>query len=101
MNQTDSDHALAMLLAQEYDDYDYYSRYDAQDEEEYDKKRKRKEPKKDIKPKPEKNLDGMNTGKFTDEEIAKFKEGLQLYGRDWTQVSDDSSGYSAYWNKRL
>ena len=31
--------------------------------------------------------EGMNTGKFSEEEVAKFKEGLELYGREWSKVS--------------
>jgi hypothetical protein len=30
--------------------------------------------------------EGMNTGKFSDEEVARFRQGLELYGRDWPKV---------------
>jgi hypothetical protein len=81
MNQTDSDHALALLLAEGYDDYDYYSRYDHQEDEGEETKRKRKKTEKVEK------ADGLNSGKFTEVEIGKFKEGLELYGRDWSRVT--------------
>lgn len=83
MNQTDSDHALAMLLANEYDDYDYYTRYDNQEKEYEQKPSKNKATINKLKPK---NTEGMNIGKFTDEEVVKFKQGLELFGRDWTKV---------------
>ena len=31
-------------------------------------------------------MEGMNTGKFTSEEVRKFEEGLELYGRDWPKL---------------
>lgn len=30
--------------------------------------------------------EGMNTGKFSEDEVAQLREGLDLYGRDWSQV---------------
>jgi protein MYSM1 len=80
MNQTDSDHALAMLLSQQYDDADYYSRYDHQ-QDEIDSKPKRKKQKSE-------KQEGLNTGKFSDEEVVKFKQGLDLYGRDWQRLGE-------------
>ena len=30
--------------------------------------------------------EGKNTGKFSEDEVAQLREGLELYGRDWGQV---------------
>ena len=136
--QQDSDHALALLLAQEYEREDYYSAYGTYDSDGESKKKPKKkrgqeeenwnpskklgkkpsrkslgdskgkpkeemgdQPVQEAEPlkavenqpvveKPVKKLktvsEGMNTGKFTDEEVAKFKQGLEMYGRDWSKV---------------
>ncbi|KAJ3270556.1 hypothetical protein HDV01_007706 [Terramyces sp. JEL0728] len=99
----DADLALALLLAQE-DGYDYYEAdYDRFDNEPGQrqtdddfmpmrKKKKIKSEEKEVKIKPPKVLktvtEGMNTGKFTEEEVVKFKEGLELYGRDWLKLTE-------------
>ncbi|KAJ3260652.1 hypothetical protein HK103_000262 [Boothiomyces macroporosus] len=103
-SQEDADLALAILLAQE-DGYDYYeedyNRFDneprsRQQDDDFTPMRKKKkiksEEKKEVKVKPPKILktvsEGMNTGKFTEEEVVKFKEGLELYGRDWLKLTE-------------
>ncbi|KAJ3323121.1 hypothetical protein HDV06_002133 [Boothiomyces sp. JEL0866] len=103
-SQEDADLALAILLAQE-DGYDYYeedyNRFEneprsRQKDDDFmpirKKKKMKSEEKKEVKVKPPKILktvtEGMNTGKFTEEEIVKFKEGLELYGRDWLKLTE-------------
>jgi hypothetical protein len=34
--------------------------------------------------------EGMRTGTYDDDEEARFLEGLELYGREWTKVSDST-----------
>lgn len=95
MNQQDSDHALALLLSQQYDEDDYNTP-DLNDDDYSTKGKKSKSKSKDasrakiktpkIKAQKPKE-DGMNTGKFTDLEIEKFKAGLELFGRDWQSLS--------------
>ncbi|KAI8910814.1 hypothetical protein EDD86DRAFT_203660 [Gorgonomyces haynaldii] len=87
MSQLETDHALAMLLQQE---YDYF--YDDEPikpkrkskDKEYQPKKKQSKRKSEDKPRELKpSVDGLNTGKFSDLELELFKSGLDLYGRDW------------------
>ena len=47
-----------------------------------------KTPVEPLAPKKYKTIpEGMNTGKFSEDEVIKFREGLDLYGREWSKVS--------------
>jgi hypothetical protein len=75
-SQQESDFALNHLLCQG----DYLD--DLEPEKSIKGKRNKNEEKKHFKTVSQ----GKNTGKFTDDEIEKFKNGLEMYGRDWKKV---------------